>query len=130
MQLSVDDFGTGYSSLTFLTRIAVNELKIDRGFVARMLASESDTAIIRATVDLARGLGLRVVAEGVEDTATYAALAALGCDSAQGFLLDRPMPIADFRSRLAASAPISLRSVARQRQAVDADQLPFVASKA
>jgi diguanylate cyclase (GGDEF)-like protein len=116
VQLSVDDFGTGYSSLTFLTRNSVNELKIDRSFVMRMLESESDTAIVRATVDLAQGLGLRVVAEGVEDARTYAALAALGCDGAQGFLLDRPMPVEEFHARLAGTAPVPIR-VPRSRPA-------------
>ena len=105
VQLSVDDFGTGYSSMTFLTRAAVNELKVDRNFVSRMTVSESDAAIVRATVELGHGLGLRVVAEGVEDAETLAALNALGCDSAQGFHLDRPMPAEAFRARILRSDP-------------------------
>jgi diguanylate cyclase len=115
VQLSVDDFGTGYSSLTFLTRNSVNELKIDRGFVQRMLTSDSDMAVVRATVDLAHGLGLRVMAEGVEDGATLSALAELNCDGAQGYLLDRPLPAAELRSRLTGQTlPLPLRGL-RQR---------------
>jgi diguanylate cyclase (GGDEF)-like protein len=105
VQLSIDDFGTGYSSMTFLTRAAVNELKVDRNFVSRMTVSESDAAIVRATVELGHGLGLRVVAEGVEDSETLIALAALGCDSAQGFHLDRPMPADEFRTRIREDRP-------------------------
>jgi diguanylate cyclase (GGDEF)-like protein len=119
VQLSVDDFGTGYSSMTFLTRAAVNELKVDRDFVSRMTVSESDAAIVRATIELAHGLGLRVVAEGVEDAETFAALHALGCDIAQGFHLGRPMPADVFRSRILASEPPVAR-VAAQRGPYDA----------
>jgi EAL domain-containing protein (putative c-di-GMP-specific phosphodiesterase class I) len=90
VQLSVDDFGTGYSSLAFLQRVAVNELKIDKSFVMAMTASDSDSAIVRATIDLAHGLGIRVVAEGVETAAHAAALIALGCDVAQGWHFGRP----------------------------------------
>jgi diguanylate cyclase (GGDEF)-like protein len=114
VQLSVDDFGTGYSSMTFLTRTAVNELKVDRDFVSRMTVSQSDAAIVRATVELAHGLGLRVVAEGVEDTETLDALHALGCDIAQGFHLDRPMAADAFRGRILAGESTAHR-VAAQR---------------
>ncbi|HYN93250.1 MAG TPA: bifunctional diguanylate cyclase/phosphodiesterase, partial [Pilimelia sp.] len=92
VQLAVDDFGTGYSSLTFLTRITVDELKVDRAFVGRMVDSPEAAAIVRTTVDLARELGLRVVAEGVETADQRAALAALGCTAAQGYHFFRPMP--------------------------------------
>ncbi|HEU4421081.1 MAG TPA: EAL domain-containing protein, partial [Pilimelia sp.] len=92
VQLAVDDFGTGYSSLTFLTRIAVDELKVDRAFVAKMIDSPKAAAIVRTTVDLAQELGLRVVAEGVETAEQRAALAALGCSAAQGYHFFRPMP--------------------------------------
>jgi diguanylate cyclase (GGDEF)-like protein len=90
--LSVDDFGTGYSSLTLLTRITVDELKVDRTFVRKMAYSAEAAAIVRTTVDLARELGLRVVAEGVETADQRAALTALGCTAAQGFHFFRPMP--------------------------------------
>jgi len=92
VQLAVDDFGTGFSSFTVLTRVPVQEVKIDREFVAQMLDSAKAEAIVRATVDLARGLGLRVVAEGVENPDQRAALTELGCTAAQGFLFYPPMP--------------------------------------
>jgi diguanylate cyclase (GGDEF)-like protein len=92
LQLAVDDFGTGYSSLTFLTRIRVDEVKVDQTFVARMVESPEAMAIVRTIVDLARQLNLRVVAEGVETAEQRAALARLGCDSAQGFHFFHPMP--------------------------------------
>lgn len=92
VQLAVDDFGTGFSSLTFLTRIAVDELKVDRSFVIRMADSPEAAAIVRTTVGLAQQLGLRVVAEGVETAEQRSALAELGCTAAQGYLFFKPMP--------------------------------------
>jgi diguanylate cyclase (GGDEF)-like protein len=92
VQLAVDDFGTGYSSLTFLTRISVDELKVDRAFVARMVDSPQAAAIVRTTVELGRELNLRVVAEGVETADQKDALTALGCRAAQGFHFCKPMP--------------------------------------
>jgi diguanylate cyclase (GGDEF)-like protein len=91
VQLSVDDFGTGYSSLTFLTRIAVDEVKVHRSFIRDMADSPQAAAIVRTTVDLGRQLGLRVVAEGVETQEQRRELAALGCTAAQGFHFFRPM---------------------------------------
>jgi diguanylate cyclase (GGDEF)-like protein len=92
VQLAVDDFGTGYSSLTFLTRIPVDELKVDREFVARMVDSPKAAAIVRTTIELGRELDLRVVAEGVETADQKDALNALGCRAAQGFHFFKPMP--------------------------------------
>ncbi len=92
VQLAVDDFGTGYSSLKFLTRVRVQEIKVDRTFVARMVESPEVSAIIKATVDLAGRLGVRVVAEGVETAEQRAALIQLGCTRAQGFYFFHPMP--------------------------------------
>ncbi|WP_319462132.1 bifunctional diguanylate cyclase/phosphodiesterase [Micromonospora sp. RTP1Z1] len=92
VQLAVDDFGTGFSSLTFLTRIAVDELKVDRSFVIRMADSPEAAAIVRTTVGLAHELGLRVVAEGVETAEQRNALAELGCTAAQGYHFFKPMP--------------------------------------
>jgi diguanylate cyclase (GGDEF)-like protein len=91
VRLSVDDFGTGYSSLANLRRLPIDELKIDRSFVSPMLQDESDLIIVRSTINLGHDLGLRIIAEGVEDAPTLERLASLGCDSAQGYHLSRPM---------------------------------------
>ena len=91
VRLSVDDFGTGYSSLANLRALPIDELKIDRSFVSPMLREESDLIIVRSTINLGHDLGLRVIAEGVEDAPTLERLAGLGCDLAQGYHLSRPM---------------------------------------
>ena len=91
VQLAVDDFGTGYSSLTFLTRIPVDEVKIDRSFIAQMVDSPEAAAIVRTTIGLARELNLRVVAEGVETAEQRARLVELGCTAAQGYHFYPPM---------------------------------------
>jgi EAL domain-containing protein (putative c-di-GMP-specific phosphodiesterase class I) len=85
--LAIDDFGTGYSSLSYLHRLPVDEIKIDKSFVQRMTADQSDSVIVRSTIDLGHNLGLQVTAEGVEDGQTWRFLAAAGCDQAQGFFL-------------------------------------------
>jgi diguanylate cyclase (GGDEF)-like protein len=95
VQLSIDDFGTGYSSMAYLKNLPVHELKIDRSFVAHMTSNPSDAVIVRSTVDLGRNLGLRVVAEGVEDPATWEQLDMLGCDAIQGYYISRPLPPED-----------------------------------
>jgi diguanylate cyclase len=89
--LSIDDFGTGYSSLAYLRDLPVHQLKIDRTFIEYMENDSEDAVIVRAVVDLARNLGLQTVAEGVEDVTTWERLTELGCDSAQGYYLARPM---------------------------------------
>ena len=91
VSLSIDDFGTGYSSLSYLKRLPVHEVKIDKSFVLSMTVEEDDATIVRSIVDLARNLRLRVVAEGVEDAPSLAALTAVGCDVVQGFYLSRPI---------------------------------------
>jgi diguanylate cyclase (GGDEF)-like protein len=88
--LSIDDFGTGYSSLAYLKRLPVDEIKVDRSFVAALTVDARDRLIVASTVSLGRALGLDVVAEGVEDEDTLAVLQELGCDLAQGFLFGRP----------------------------------------
>jgi diguanylate cyclase (GGDEF)-like protein len=90
--LAVDDFGSGHSTLTYLKRLPVNEVKIDKSFVKGMAQDSRDVAIVRSVVDLGANLGLRVVAEGVEDQATLSRLSKMGCGVAQGFHLSRPLP--------------------------------------
>jgi diguanylate cyclase (GGDEF)-like protein len=87
IRVAIDDFGTGHSSLAYLKQLPVDEIKIDRSFIQDVATNETDRVIVRCTVDLAHSLGLRVVAEGVEDAVTYALVAELGCDEAQGFYL-------------------------------------------
>jgi len=94
--LSIDDFGTGYSSLSYLKRLPIEEIKVDRSFVMQMHVDANDFMIVRATVDLGRNLGLRVVAEGVEDLATFDRLADFGCDEAQGYYIPKPMSAIEF----------------------------------
>ena len=101
VQLSIDDFGTGYSSMAYLKNLPVHELKVDRSFVSQMTTSRSDAVIVRSTVDLGRNLGLRVVAEGVEDRATWIELNALGCDAIQGYFVSRPVAAEDLAGWLA-----------------------------
>lgn len=96
IRLSIDDFGTGYSSLAYLKQLPVAELKIDRSFITSMGANDNDAVIVRSTIELAHNIGLRVVAEGVEDKQTYEMLAALSCDSVQGYYISRPMPPEEF----------------------------------
>ena len=91
IRLSVDDFGTGFSSLAYLKQLPVSAIKIDRSFVMEMDRDSSDRAIVRSTVDLARHLGMEVVAEGVESDASLAELRALGCHLAQGFAISPPL---------------------------------------
>lgn len=91
IRISVDDFGTGYSSLTYLRRLPIHAIKIDRSFVVEMAVNKEDAIIVRSVVDLAHNLGLDVVAEGVEDAAAYDMLVSMGCEVAQGYYLSRPL---------------------------------------
>jgi diguanylate cyclase (GGDEF)-like protein len=93
--VALDDFGTGYSSLTHLKTLPVTEVKIDRSFVASMGSDPTDAAIVGSTIQLAHKLGLHVVAEGVEDDATWAHLVALGCELTQGYYVSPPLPAAE-----------------------------------
>jgi diguanylate cyclase (GGDEF)-like protein len=91
VQVSIDDFGTGYTSMSQLKDLLVAKIKIDRSFVKNMVIDHNDAVIVRTTVDLSHNLGFKVVAEGVEDQATWDHLENLGCDSAQGFYMSRPL---------------------------------------
>jgi predicted signal transduction protein with EAL and GGDEF domain len=95
IKLSIDDFGTGYSSLTYLKRLPVSELKIDKSFILKMEQDESDKKIVQSTIDLGHNLGLKVVAEGVENHLVWKLLAGMGCDSGQGYYMSKPMPASD-----------------------------------
>jgi EAL domain-containing protein (putative c-di-GMP-specific phosphodiesterase class I) len=113
--LSIDDFGTGYSSLSYLSKLPVNEIKIDRSFVMNMADSDNDAVIVRSTIDLGRNLGLQVVAEGVETEQAWEELNELGCTLAQGYYLTRPVPAAELTEwlrRRPAVEPVEIRRVA------------------
>jgi EAL domain-containing protein (putative c-di-GMP-specific phosphodiesterase class I) len=94
IDVSIDDFGAGFTSLAYLGSLAVHELKLDRTFISALggAAEGRDLELVRATVDLGHALGLRVVAEGIEDKATFDVLVGLGCDLAQGYFIARPAP--------------------------------------
>ena len=100
--LSVDDFGTGYSSLAYLRRLPIDTLKIDRSFVRDMLAHAQSRTIVESTIALARGLGLQVTAEGVEQQAEVELLRELGCHCGQGYLFSRPQPQTQLIAKLQA----------------------------
>lgn len=93
--VSIDDYGSGLSSLAYLREIRAEELKIDKAFILDLADSRKNTLLVRSTIDLAHSLGLKVTAEGVETEEAYALLAGMGCDLAQGFLIERPMPLND-----------------------------------
>lgn len=100
VKISIDDFGTGYSSMLYLKRLPANELKIDRGFVGKLMSSadSENAAIVSAIIALGKALKLHVVAEGVETLAQQKFLSELGCDALQGFLLGRPLPAVCFQA--------------------------------
>jgi len=91
VQLAIDDFGVGYSSLAYLQRLPAYAVKIDRSFVGRMTRDRSSESIVKLIIELGHSLGMKVVAEGIEDRATWDALLGLRCDAAQGYYIARPM---------------------------------------
>lgn len=93
VHLSVDDYGTGYSSLTYLKKLPISELKIDQSFIFNMKNDQADFHIVKSTIDLAHNMGLKVVAEGIEDAITSDMLASLGCDFLQGYFICKPLAI-------------------------------------
>ena len=102
--LSIDDFGTGYSSLSRLQKLPVGELKIDRSFIKDMENSPNDEVIVHSTIELAHNLGLSVVAEGVEHDTTLNRLTALGCDTAQGYVISEPLSLEQWNILLSGSS--------------------------
>jgi EAL domain-containing protein (putative c-di-GMP-specific phosphodiesterase class I) len=92
VSVAIDDFGTGYSSLAYLTDLPIGELKIDKSFVRAMGTDNRNAIVVRSTIELAHNLGLRTVAEGIEDAFTFERLRALGCELAQGFHMSKPLP--------------------------------------
>jgi EAL domain-containing protein (putative c-di-GMP-specific phosphodiesterase class I) len=102
VRLSIDDFGTGYSSLAYLHRLPVHEMKIDRSFISGLVGDTTSGAIVRAAVDLGHKLKLAVVAEGIEDAATWQRARADHIDYGQGYYLARPVPAAEVTAWLAA----------------------------
>ncbi|HEX6497744.1 MAG TPA: EAL domain-containing protein [Micromonosporaceae bacterium] len=108
VELSLDDYGTGYSSMQHLRRLPLSEVKIDRSFVLGMSTDSDDEAIVRSIIELAGALGLRVVAEGVEDDRTRRMLVSVGCQTAQGWFYARPMPADDLSAWLARYRPPAL----------------------
>src|SRR4051812_7295602 len=103
VMLSIDDYGTGYSSLSYIAKLPVDELKIDRSFVMHMKDDSTTSMIVRSTIELGHSLGLKVVAEGVEDEQSLELLRELGCDHAQGYYMSRPLPPADLEEWLRTS---------------------------
>ncbi len=91
IKLSIDDFGTGYSSLAYLKRLPVNELKIDKSFVMNIERDQDDVTIVRSTIELGHNLGLKVVAEGIENKRVWNILKGMGCDYGQGYFMSKPM---------------------------------------
>ena len=104
VRVSIDDFGTGHSSLAYLKDLPVQEVKIDRSFIADMSVSRNNRMIAKATIQLVHSLGLQVVAEGVEDAQVHSELRGLGCDYAQGYFYSRPQPLEAVEELLASAA--------------------------
>jgi EAL domain-containing protein (putative c-di-GMP-specific phosphodiesterase class I) len=110
----LDDYGSGLSSLSYLKQIEADELKLDKSLIRAL--TTRDRLILKSTIDLAHALGMSVVAEGVEDEATFAILSSLGCDDVQGYLIARPGALADFAhlclsaGRAVAQTPRALRT--------------------
>ena len=109
VEVAIDDFGTGYSALSYLKHLPVDVIKIDQGFVAGLGTDRADTLLVEAIVTVAHGLGLRVVAEGVETTTQLELLRSLGCDAVQGYLLSHPTASKDLPGALAAAVRAAAR---------------------
>jgi EAL domain-containing protein (putative c-di-GMP-specific phosphodiesterase class I) len=103
VRLSLDDFGTGYSSLVYLKRLPIHEIKVDKSFVKTLPSDPDASAIVRSAIGLGHNLGLRVIAEGVEEADAEAMLLEAGCDAVQGYLIGRPVPEEEMTARLEAA---------------------------
>ena len=103
VSIAIDDFGTGYSSLSYLKRLPIHTLKIDQSFIIDVAFDQQDIAIVRSIIDLGHNLGYKVVAEGVENSMAWDMLDSLGCDTAQGFHISKPLPDNHFSDWLSAS---------------------------
>lgn len=103
IKLAIDDYGTGYSSLSYVRKLPVQELKIDQSFVRDLATDSGDAAIVKSTIELGHNMGLQVVAEGVEDLATWRLLQQMGCDYAQGYCMSKPLPAGAFEQWLKAN---------------------------
>lgn len=103
VQIIIDDFGTGYSSMAYLKRLPIAKIKVDKSFVKDMLDNHNDAVIVRSIIGLGHNLGLSVVAEGVESSEIWDHLKTLGCDSAQGYCMSRPIPASDVPAWVASS---------------------------
>ncbi|MGE6337867.1 putative bifunctional diguanylate cyclase/phosphodiesterase, partial [Acidovorax sp. NPDC077664] len=111
VQLSIDDFGTGYSSLAYLKRFDIDRLKVDKSFVRDMLNNPADMAITRAIIALGHTLGLKIVAEGVEDLATAQVLGVLDCEELQGYHFSRPLAVAQLEDWALQQRALQVRAV-------------------
>jgi diguanylate cyclase (GGDEF)-like protein len=136
VKIALDDFGTGYSSLTHLRELPVDRLKVDRSFVTHMCREPTDAAIVYATIELAHKLNMKVIAEGVEDDATWQALLALECDAIQGYALNKPTEPAAFAELLATHGTLPASERSDYTESViddylaDSQSLPMPASTA
>jgi diguanylate cyclase len=120
ISISIDDYGSGLSSLAYLRQLPANELKIDKMFIENLTRGRREALLVRSSIDLAHGLGMSVTAEGVEQHAALALLAAMGCDTAQGFVIARPTPLADLPAVLEQIAVTDFAHIAEGQRAATA----------
>jgi EAL domain-containing protein (putative c-di-GMP-specific phosphodiesterase class I) len=110
VRIAIDDFGTGHSSLSYLKRLPIDVLKIDRSFITGLPSNENDASITKAIITMAHSLGLKVVAEGVENQQQLTFLAENGCDEAQGFLFSRPVSAREVTQHIEAPRQLTAHS--------------------